>query len=150
MAEIVSIRLVGADAALFERAKAQFGLSRMANTPSLLFMLEKAMTAVPTAPVPKLTKEDTTRSREELWSAIIPALNSPQLNEYWEERKYALFSHMSPREAVEGESLNSKEKRLHKGERFYQDYIAWQEGDTTLCEVEFNPATDQKILCNAS
>ena len=149
MAEIVSIRLVGADAALFERAKAQFGLSRMANTPSLLFMLEKAMGAVPIAPKPKPTKEEATQNLEEIWIAITPALNSPHINAYWKERKEEMCSCVTPSDPYGASPANTK-KRLQKAEWFHQDYIAWQEGDNTLCEVPFSPATDPKFLCNAS
>jgi hypothetical protein len=143
----LTLPLTEADTVLFLAVKNAAGFGHLSNLAALRSILI-GLKAVKSVAAP--TKEDTTRSREEIWIAITPALNSPQINEYWEERKYALFSHMSPREAVEGESLSSKEKRLHKGERFYQDYIAWQEGDNTLCEVPFDPAADPKFLCNAS
>lgn len=149
MANVISIRLSGADAALFEQAKARFGLSRMANVASLLFLLEKALAEHKAPPPPKQTRQEITEARAPIWELLLPVLNSP-LDSYWTERKENLFSHVSAKELFESETERNREKRLEKAERFYQDYLAWQEGDDTYNEVPFAPAKNPKILCNAS
>jgi hypothetical protein len=132
---------------LFLAAKTAAGFGHLSNLAALRSILIGLKGTQPTV---KPTKEDTTRNRGEFWTAIRPALESPHKNAYWSARVDELYSHATMKDPYCSLSSASTEKRLQKAEWFHQDYIAWQEGDNTLCEVPFSPATDPKFLCNAS
>jgi hypothetical protein len=142
----LTLPLTEADTVLFLEAKTAAGFGHLSNLAALRSIL---IGLKGTQPKSKPTKEEVTQNLEGVWVAITPALNSPHINAYWKERKEEMCSCVTPSDPYGASPANTK-KRLQKAEWFHQDYIAWQEGDNTLCEVPFNPATDPKFLCDAS